>query len=651
MPCETNFWEFVVKAKVSRGGGFRGIAKYVLGDGKNAEFVAGNVTGTTPRALSSEFAVSRQLRPDVTRPVWHTSLALPAGERLAGDQWQAVVNDYMDGMGLDREKHQFFAVRHQDTNHDHVHVIVSRIGLDGSVWHGKWEARKAIDLTQVLEERHGLTRTPGYRQKDEKSLTKGEIEMAVRTGEAPPKKVLQELIKMAAQGNPTVVQFAEKLVMAGVEVRANLASTGTLNGFSFGLDGHSFKGSQLGKKFGWKALKAQGVSYEQDRDREQLERFSGATAGQPEDPDDSDDIRIAVDAGHDQRPVEPVSELDGQSIEGEFIPADPGDTEQARPAPGYDWAEVVGDAGSGSDRHAQPDIPSDEPGERGSRGSVGADAAGSVEGLQRAGGRTVRAGSDGQRSDGEAVGRSPAGAGARSERTERPEQTVERIDAAHRKAVEELKSQRSRGSEGKPEGENSERSGRSSVVASGGLGGDRVDVRKYVDYVWILADRHTITPDRARQAIDKQIAQHPAPQRPAGRKAPTGRLSRWFSSTRAKLSKFVEKARDYFNNAAVMSAGKGGWSVEEVRSAGLSGSILDRAEQLQAEQDAEAVRQQQQEAQAAEAARDAERARMLEQAERLKKMAEGHQRPPERPQETDIRFFDDEDEPQGPGFS
>lgn len=141
--------------------------------------------------------------------------------------------------------------------------------------------------------------------------------MAVRTGKAPPKKILQELIKTAAQGNPTVVQFAERLVMSGVEVRANLASTGTLNGFSFGLDGHSFKGSQLGKKFGWKALQAQGVSYEQDRDREQLERFSGATPGQPA---DSNDIRIAVDAGHDQRPVEPVSEHDGQPVEGEFHP-------------------------------------------------------------------------------------------------------------------------------------------------------------------------------------------------------------------------------------------------------------------------------------------------------------------------------------------
>jgi hypothetical protein len=188
------------------------------------------------------------------------------------------------------------------------------------------------------------------------------------------------------------------------------------------------------------------------------------------------------------------------------------------------------------------------------------------------------------------------------------------------------------------------------VVASGGPGGDRVDARKYVDYVWTLADRHTITPEKARQVIDKQIAQHPAPQRPAGKKAPTGRLSRWFSSTKTKLAKFIDKARDYFNDAAVRSAGQGGWSTQEVRAAGMSGDLLTKAEALQAKLDAEKARQQQ-EAQAAEAARAAEKARELEQVERLKKMAEGRQRSSEKPQEPDIRFFDDDDdEPQGPGL-
>ncbi|WP_373871740.1 relaxase/mobilization nuclease domain-containing protein [Aeromonas caviae] len=35
------------------------------------------------------------------------------------------------------------AVRHQDTDKDHIHIVASRVGLDGKVWLGQWEARRA----------------------------------------------------------------------------------------------------------------------------------------------------------------------------------------------------------------------------------------------------------------------------------------------------------------------------------------------------------------------------------------------------------------------------------------------------------------------------------------------------------------------------
>jgi hypothetical protein len=166
-----------------------------------------------------------------------------------------------------------------------------------------------------------------------------------------------------------------------------------------------------------------------------------------------------------------------------------------------------------------------------------------------------------------------------------------------------------------------------------------------------LADRHTITPERAREAIDAQIDRNPAPARPAGRKAPTGRLSRWFSSTKAKLTKFIEKAWDYFNDAAVMSAGKGGWSPEEVRSAGMSGNLLDRTEAILAADAADQTRQQQ-EVQAAEIVRAAGQAERLadEVWEEEKLRATLPEKQPEQNLDIDLGLFEDDDEPSGPGL-
>jgi len=135
-----------MKGSVSRGSGFRGLAEYLLladerkGPRPGAALIGGNMSGATPRELAREFRVARELRPDVARPVWHCSLTLPAGEELSEERWQEVGRALLTKIGMDPDQHQHFLVRHRDTDHDHLHVAGSRIGLDGSVWLGKWEA-------------------------------------------------------------------------------------------------------------------------------------------------------------------------------------------------------------------------------------------------------------------------------------------------------------------------------------------------------------------------------------------------------------------------------------------------------------------------------------------------------------------------------
>lgn len=274
-----------MKAKISRGSGFRGALDYIFDTGagatntKKAERVGGNLSGLDPRALSREFAAVRELRPDVARPVWHCSLSLPPGDRLASEKWEGVARDFLSEMGFP-ESTPWVAVRHQDTDKDHIHIVASRVALDASVWLGQWEARRAIDATQALEQRHGLTLTPGLGdvRKEEKALTAGEINMAVRTGAEPPRQKLQRLVDAAMTGNPSAPEFADRLAAAGVSVRANIASTGRMNGFSFEVDGIPFKGSDLGKSYTWGGLQKRGLTYDENADRAGLERFRPAAS-------------------------------------------------------------------------------------------------------------------------------------------------------------------------------------------------------------------------------------------------------------------------------------------------------------------------------------------------------------------------------------
>ncbi|RJX74024.1 relaxase/mobilization nuclease domain-containing protein [Pseudomonas sp. LS-2] len=273
--------------KISRGSSFSGVMAYAFdGDVDNlraleGEVLGGNMSGHDPKSLAREFGASKAVRPEVAKPVWHNSLRLPAGDTLTKYQWVAIGDAYMAKMGFS-ENHQRVYVLHDDKAGQHIHIVASRIALDGNLFLGKNENLISTKIIADLEKEFNLTITKGadYENKkvvmpDRSRPTKGEVGKFERTGESPSRFVLAELIDQAIADKPTASKFAERLNLAGVEVRANF-SKNKLNGFSFGLDGIGFKGSQLGKQYTGKALFGRGLTYEQDRDYAELKQYSSA---------------------------------------------------------------------------------------------------------------------------------------------------------------------------------------------------------------------------------------------------------------------------------------------------------------------------------------------------------------------------------------
>ncbi|HHC6471140.1 TPA: DNA-primase RepB domain-containing protein, partial [Vibrio parahaemolyticus] len=264
---------------------------------KKALIVAGNMSASNAKDLSREFSFSRSLRPDAKRPVWHCSLGLPEGDSLDIGTWDRISNRFLEEMGVDTGNHQFVVVKHHDTDKEHVHIVMSRIGLDSQLWHGRKDVMQAIEATQTLEKEFGLTLTAGYFELDEngeqvkRKVSKRdpkpqETQMSARTGEAPKRLVLQQIIDEATSTKTDVFSFIEQLECAGVTVRPNVAKTGRLNGFSFEYQGIPFKGSDLGDDYKWseRSKLKQNVTYEQTRDSKRLiaeaERIKQA-AGKP----------------------------------------------------------------------------------------------------------------------------------------------------------------------------------------------------------------------------------------------------------------------------------------------------------------------------------------------------------------------------------
>ena len=113
-----------------KGTGFRGTLDYLLGK-EEAVVIGGNMLGENSKELSREFSVSRALRPKLKKVVYHASLSLPHDEHLSTSKWKEAADKYVQKMGF--EGSQYVTVKHNDTKHEHVHIVASRVRLGGSV--------------------------------------------------------------------------------------------------------------------------------------------------------------------------------------------------------------------------------------------------------------------------------------------------------------------------------------------------------------------------------------------------------------------------------------------------------------------------------------------------------------------------------------
>lgn len=259
-------------AKITRGSTAGGLAAYLHGPGRANEHVydgtlGGAVIGGTlgaegardGRGWAADMQSAIDARPEIKGPVWHMSLRCAPGDPTLSDAgWRHAAQTMGERMGWAEQP--WVMVRH---GADHVHIVVSRVGWDRSIWHARNDRRAAQEARQVVERDLGLTRAP-VRRETSRSLTSGEHARALRTGTEPPRHDLARRVRACADAARGLGReaFERSLLTQGVDFRANVASTGRVSGYSFALLDHTdahgapvwWKGSQLDRALSWKTL-------------------------------------------------------------------------------------------------------------------------------------------------------------------------------------------------------------------------------------------------------------------------------------------------------------------------------------------------------------------------------------------------------------
>lgn len=248
-----------------KGKGFRGALNYNLEKVNKgvAKWLDTSFAQHYEQTIMDEVKMIRVLRPNLAKYFYHTSVNFPPHENLKDEQMVTIAKDYLEAMGFNQ--HQYAIFRHFDADHPHMHILVNRIGYDGTVLSDSKDYQRSEQILRNLEKRYGLTEVISSRQAKERAMTKNELEMMKRTDEPSVKMKLQVTIKNILSQNPTAEQFISQLEAQAINVLFNQASTGFVSGISYGYEGMQFKGAHLGNAYKWQAVKNT-INYEQERD-------------------------------------------------------------------------------------------------------------------------------------------------------------------------------------------------------------------------------------------------------------------------------------------------------------------------------------------------------------------------------------------------
>lgn len=245
--------------KISKGRGFRGVLEYALQKEKG-KLIWTNMASREPRGFAKEFGAIRQLKPRFKNAVFHAALSVSKDEKISNEKWIKIAQEYLRRMGFVCS--QMVLVRHSDTDHDHIHIIANRIGLDGKVVSDSKDFERQEKALRAIEKQFGLVPLEAPRKARVKALTQAEKAQAERTGELSHRMLLQGFCAAAADLSSSFEEYVSQLKSFGVKTTLFTKNEKQmLKGIVYEFEGVKIASGKLGHDFMPAGLAERGLAY------------------------------------------------------------------------------------------------------------------------------------------------------------------------------------------------------------------------------------------------------------------------------------------------------------------------------------------------------------------------------------------------------
>ncbi len=276
-----------------------GLLRYLMDEKKDFEIIGGNVVGQNYSQIIRQWRAISQQNPRTDKDTKHITLSPHPFDRITNEQWQEIGEYMVRGLGY--TNNLWVLITHKPTesqlkkNPDappHVHIMVNTIECEKFTRISDWKDQfRAEALTREIEKQFNLVPVAPSLEADERALPTGQKRRMLReekelsalqpnpkiklhllqtTGfptwqytepEPPVQTKLNNLCTIASCDRPPLTEYISRLQECDVDVRIATLD-GSPVGISYQMDGVSFAGSSINKKFNWNGLQQQGITFD-----------------------------------------------------------------------------------------------------------------------------------------------------------------------------------------------------------------------------------------------------------------------------------------------------------------------------------------------------------------------------------------------------
>ena len=231
--------------KIVKGRSFKGCISYVM-DAKDAKVLASEgVLDMDKESIINSFYMQSLLNPKLSKCVGHIPLAFSPEDnpRMTDQFMERLAKEYMKAMGI--ENTQYLIIRHDNTSHPHCHIVFNRVDNDGKTISDKNDRYRNEKVCKQLKDKYNLT----Y------GKCKDNVNIEKLKGSEQTKHEIYHAIKAILPKAKNWQQFESLLDKQGISIEYKLkGQTNEVQGVSFKKDRHSFKGSDVDRKFSYSKL-------------------------------------------------------------------------------------------------------------------------------------------------------------------------------------------------------------------------------------------------------------------------------------------------------------------------------------------------------------------------------------------------------------